>query len=232
MAGNGVQRMFARLARRYDLLNRMISLGLDVGWRRAAARALRDRPHDRVIDLAAGTGDQTLALFALEPPPTRVVATDPVAEMLAIGRAKAEETPHAAAIDWQLADATALPYPDASFAAATISFGIRNITDRPAALREMHRVLEPGGTVVILEVSVPTNPLLRPGWFIWCRLMLPLLGALFAGDAAAYRYLHRSVEAFPPTPEFLALMRAAGFADAAATPLIGGVATLFVGTRE
>lgn len=231
MARRGVETMFAGLARRYDLLNRLISMGLDRRWRRAATALLRERPHDRILDLAAGTGDQALDLFSLSPPPARVVAADAVPEMLALGRAKAEQTPHAAALSWEVADATALPYGDRTFAAVTISFGIRNVTDRPAALREMHRVLRPGGTAVILEVIVPQNRLLRPFWYAWCRVVLPVLGGLLAGDAAAYRYLHRSVEAFPPAAEFLGMMAAAGFSDTAATPLTGSIAMLFTGRR-
>ncbi len=216
-AGSGA--MFDRIARRYDLLNRVLSVGLDRGWRRRAVAALDPRAGERFLDVATGTGDVALAILAHEPG-AQVVGLDPSREMLARAAAKSS------ALTLVPGDAQALPFPDASFDGVTIAFGIRNVPDRGRALGEMARVLRPGGRAVILELAEPTNALAR----FHVHQVVPRVGALLSG-AAEYRYLQRSIAAFPAPEIFAALLAEHGLVPERVTPLTLGVATLFVGRK-
>lgn len=225
-ATDGSGEMFDAIARRYDLLNRLISLGLDQRWRRLTMRALGLEPGARVLDLATGTADLAL-LIARSQPGARVVGVDPSREMLARGRDKVERASLSDSIELHTGNAESLPFPDASFDGVCIAFGIRNVPDRPRALREMARVTRWGGRVAILELSDP-----RGGWLgaparLYVHGFVPWLGSLLS-DGRQYRYLARSIAAFPPAAEFAELMRASGLDVLEVRPLNFGVCHLYV----
>jgi len=224
-------RMFDRIAPRYDLLNRLLSFRRDVAWRRALVHALPAGEGLRVLDLATGTGDVLLSLCAEPGKIARGVGLDKSGGMIARGREKIAHAPQASALNLVRGDACDLGFADETFDAVTIAFGIRNVPDVPAALREIRRVLRPGGRALILEFSLPRNALLRAGYLAYFRHVLPRVGGVVSGDAQAYRYLNESVEAFPYGEAFLALMRAAGFARVQAAEQSFGIATLYTGDR-
>jgi len=219
--------MFDRIARRYDLLNRILSLGMDRGWRRRTAGALALSPGDRVLDLATGTADLAIAV-ARRWPGVEVVGVDPSAEMRARGQAKVDRLGLADRIRLSDGDALALDFADASFAAVTIGFGLRNLTDRAGGLAEMARVTRPGGRVAVLELGEPRRGLLSAPARFYVHHLVPRIGALLSG-AAAYRHLQRSIEAFPPPAELVAMMEAAGLVAAPPRRLGLGACHLFIG---
>jgi demethylmenaquinone methyltransferase/2-methoxy-6-polyprenyl-1,4-benzoquinol methylase len=224
----GSWRMFNRIARRYDLLNRVLSMRQDVAWRKRLRRHLPDRPNLRVLDVATGTADVLLTL-AKDTRVTRGVGLDMAAEMLSVGQGKIAGRNLAAHTTLVRGDGVRLPFADGAFDAATIAFGIRNVPDVPAALAEMRRVLAPGGRAMVLEFSLPGNALMRHAYLFYFRHVLPRLGGFVSGDRKAYVYLNRTVETFPYGEAFLELMRAAGFRSVGAEPLTFGIATLYRG---
>lgn len=227
-----VSRMFDRIAHRYDLLNRVLSMRRDVAWRRRLARMLPDGGELRVLDLATGTGD---VLLALRGGCTRVrsgVGMDKAGKMLALGQQKFKDSGQAAALRMVRGDAMCIAAADASFDVVTISFGIRNVVDVNTVLCEMHRVLKPGGRALVLEFSLPTNMLLRRLYLLYFRNVLPRIGGVISGDSYAYRYLNQTVETFPYGEAFCDLMLAAGFVDVTAVPLTFGIATIYQGDKR
>jgi demethylmenaquinone methyltransferase/2-methoxy-6-polyprenyl-1,4-benzoquinol methylase len=223
-----VREMFASIARRYDAANEVLSLGVHRGWRRAAVRLSGAIPGDRVLDCATGTGDLALAFKRAVGPTGEVVGTDFCEEMLAPAPAKARRA--GLEVRFEVADALALPYADRSFDVASIAFGIRNVDDPVRCLREMARVVRPGGRVVVLEFGQPRGPfgaLFR----VYSRQVMPALGGLLTGNRSAYEYLPRTAAAFPAGDRFLALMSESGsFSQRGATPLLAGTAYVYVGT--
>lgn len=217
---------FDHLAGRYDLLNRILSFRQDVRWRRRTVRALDLPAEARVLDLATGTADLALDLVSRHPD-ARVVGLDPSEGMLALGRRKAAAHPTGDRIAFLRGNAERLPFPDADFDAVTIAFGIRNVPDRPRALREMARVCRPAGRVAILELNEPEGGLLAPASKLWVHGVVPRIGGLVSGRRA-YRYLQSSIERFPPPAEFTAMMEAAGLEVLEVRPLTFGVAHLFL----
>jgi demethylmenaquinone methyltransferase/2-methoxy-6-polyprenyl-1,4-benzoquinol methylase len=222
--------MFDRIAARYDLLNRLISLGVDQRWRRRTVAALELAAGGRVLDLATGTGDLGL-LIARTYPDVSVVGLDPSLNMLAVAQQKIARAKLEPRVQLLSGIAESLPFEDASFAGTTIAFGIRNVPDRPKALREMARVTRPGGRVCILELSEPRSGVLAWAARFHMHTVVPSVGALLSG-AGAYRYLPRSIAAFPPAEEFAEMMRAAGLDVVAVQPLTFGVCHLFVGVAR
>jgi demethylmenaquinone methyltransferase / 2-methoxy-6-polyprenyl-1,4-benzoquinol methylase len=224
----GSGEMFDAIADKYDLVNRVISLGIDQSWRRKAVRAMNLAEGACAIDLATGTGDLAI-LIAETHPHVHVTGVDPSTKMLAVGEAKVKAAGLAGRVVLQAGDAQAIDAPDASVDATSISFGIRNVPDRGKALREMARVVRPGGRIVILELAEPTTPVLGSlaRWHI--HTLVPAIGAALSG-AREYRYLEKSIAAFPPRAEFVALMEASNLKVLAAEPLTFGVATLYVAT--
>jgi demethylmenaquinone methyltransferase/2-methoxy-6-polyprenyl-1,4-benzoquinol methylase len=220
--------MFDKIAARYDAMNRVLSFGLDRGWRRRTVRALAlgDRP--RVLDLATGTGDLAVDIARLHPDAT-VIGLDPSRQMLAIAQQKLATRRLADRVTLVRGDAQHLPYRDGELDAATIAFGIRNVPDRLAALREMARVVRPGGRVAVLELGEPRRGVLARAARFHTRHVVPRLGALLSG-AREYRYLQCSIAAFPPSAEFAALMEHAGLHVIEVAPLTFGVCTLYVAT--
>jgi demethylmenaquinone methyltransferase/2-methoxy-6-polyprenyl-1,4-benzoquinol methylase len=221
--------MFDRIAPRYDLLNRVLSAGIDVRWRKAAADALGLAGDAWILDLCTGTGD--LLIEALRRDPRfKGVGVDLSSEMLARGVAKVERRALSARAAMASGDGERLPLRAARFDGALVSFGIRNIGRVDEALRELHRVLKPGGRLVILEFSMPKGMLGTLYRFYFGRI-LPRIGGLVSGDASAYAYLPASVERFHAPDELGALMRTAGFESVSWRPLTGGIAHLHVGDK-
>lgn len=223
-AGSGA--MFDAIAPRYDLLNRVLSLGVDQGWRRRTVEALGLAPGCRVLDLATGTADLAIQIARREPTAI-VIGLDPSTKMLARGRAKIAAAALADRIALVDGDAERLPFADASFDAIAMAFGIRNVSDRPRALIEMARVIRPNGRIALLELSEPRSGVIGPLARFHIHHVVPRLGALLSG-AREYRYLQRSIAAFPPPDEFSAVMRASGLEVTEVASLTFGVAALFV----
>jgi len=220
------RRMFDAIARRYDLMNAVLSLGLDRVWRRMAVSELAPRPGGTYLDIGCGTGDMGVEIVR-RCPAARVVGLDPAERMLDVGRSKAAAAGLDTSIAFRVGDATALPFADAEFAGIVTAFCIRNVADRLVAMREMHRVLAPGGRAVILELSVPASRLLAAGHRLYNRYLVPLAGRLIARSRTAYQYLVDSVADFPRTPQVLDMLTRAGFHTAAARPVHGGIVTIF-----
>lgn len=220
--------MFDRIARRYDLLNRLMSFGVDKRWRKrtVAALALPKTDASRVLDVATGTGDLAIDI-ARRHPGAEVIGVDPSANMIEVGARKV--TRFDGRVSLVLGDAQALDFPDASFDAVTIAFGIRNVPDRALGLREMARVCKPGGRVAILELGEPKRGVMAPLARFHIRQVVPRVGALLSGQKE-YRYLQTSIAAFPPPEEFAAMMTEAGLAVLEVVPLTFGVCNLYVGT--
>ena len=225
---DGSGAMFEGIAERYDLVNRIISFGIDRRWRRRAVRALAtSSPPGSVLDLATGTGDVALEIAA-QYAEARVTGLDPSPRMLEIAQKKIAHKALDARIDFIQGDAQALPFPDDTFDGITIAFGIRNVPDRVKALAEMARVTRPGGRIAILELTEPKGvfgPLAR----FHVHTLVPTLGALLSG-AREYHYLERSIARFPAPAEFVSLLGQAGIEPLSVEPLTFGVCHLFVGT--
>ncbi|MBC5806535.1 MAG: bifunctional demethylmenaquinone methyltransferase/2-methoxy-6-polyprenyl-1,4-benzoquinol methylase UbiE [Candidatus Eremiobacter antarcticus] len=222
--GSAVRQMFDKIAGRYDLANTVMTAGVDVLWRRRAAACLTVGADAQLLDLCCGTGALTREL-ARKVPRGRVVGVDFSEAMLAVANRRPRNN-----IEYRRADVLDLPFPDERFDGATMAFSLRNVVDIPRCLREVARVLKAGGAFVNLEVSKPQSPLLRRGFFAYFFGVVPRLGGMVGGDAAAYRYLPQSLINFPEAPALTELFKNNGFAAASCVPLFGGVAALHVGT--
>lgn len=221
--------MFSGIARRYDLLNHLLSGNVDKRWRRKTARALESSLTEgaRVLDVACGTGD--LSLVLAEAGRARVVGLDFCRPMLEIARLKADEGPHR--IPFVEGDALRLPFADETFDAATIAFGLRNLAGVADGLRELRRILKPGGRLAVLEFSSPVVPGFRALFRFYFTRVLPRIGGLVSGSRGAYEYLPDSVTRFPDQKRLAELMRAEGFEEVEYVNLTGGIAALHTGTR-
>lgn len=226
-----IARAFDVLAHRYDRLNRVLSLGLDLGWRRRALGRLRAAPPARLLDVATGTGDFAI-LAARLLPETAVTGVDLSEGMLTVGRAKVEAAGLAGRVALQAGDALSLGFPDESFDAATAAFGVRNFADLAAGFRELRRVLKPGGRLVVLELSEPQAPLLRGLHRFYLRRWIPFVGRLLTGHAQEYAYLPASVAQVPQGEAMLALLREAGFAACCCARYTFGICSCYVGVRR
>jgi demethylmenaquinone methyltransferase/2-methoxy-6-polyprenyl-1,4-benzoquinol methylase len=220
--------MFDAIAARYDTLNRILSLGMDQGWRRKAVAALALPSNARVLDLATGTGDLAIAIAQTHPDST-VVGVDPSRNMLAEGVRKIGDIKLSDRVDLLEGDAQALSFEDETFDGVTIAFGIRNVPDRAKALREMARVTRTGGRVAVLELSEPRSGMLGVLARTYVHEIVPRVGGFLSG-AKEYRYLQKSIAAFPPAAEFAQMMEDAGLKVLETSPLTFGVAHLYVGT--
>jgi demethylmenaquinone methyltransferase/2-methoxy-6-polyprenyl-1,4-benzoquinol methylase len=225
-----VQAMFSDIAPRYDLLNHLLSFNVDGRWRRRAIRALEweRAPRGLYLDVCAGTLDVAAELSGHRGFAGRVIGADFAEPMLRAGREKVRQRPvHAVT-----ADALALPLPDASCAGAIVAFGVRNLADLDAGLREVRRVLAENARYVILEFSTPPSAVIRAAYEAYFHHVLPWVGGMISGNRGAYRYLPESVAHFPSAPELAERMRQAGFRDVQWTSLTFGVATIHVGTKD
>ena len=226
LSSERVRDIFSAIARKYERFNAISSFGAYRLWLAGMMRQADIEPTDEVIDIAGGTGDVTFAC-ARAKRPARIQCTDLVPEMLDVAR---HHHAHGAAggvpVDFAGADAQDIPYPDASFDALTMAYGIRNMPDRPRALAEMHRVLRPGGSFTCLEFSTPPNRVWRALYHFYLRHLIPFWGGLITGDREGFVYLSQSIKAFPDQEEFAAMLRDAGFTDVAWRNYAGGIAAV------
>jgi demethylmenaquinone methyltransferase / 2-methoxy-6-polyprenyl-1,4-benzoquinol methylase len=228
-AARAVREMFTAIAPRYDLLNHLLSANIDKLWWRRTARKFANilaEPGVKVLDLCCGTGDMALALQK-QAPQAEITGADFSHTMLVLASKKNSQPRR---IKWIEADALQLPFPDQSFDLVTSAFGFRNLADYDAGLREIFRVLRPGGECGILEFSEPQGTMGKV-YDVYFKSVLPRIGRLISGNRGAYSYLPASVERFPPPPEILSRMKVAGFRDGSWTPYTFGIAGLFRGKR-
>jgi demethylmenaquinone methyltransferase/2-methoxy-6-polyprenyl-1,4-benzoquinol methylase len=224
-----VRSLFNGIAHRYDLLNRLLSAGVDARWRRRAVRHLQGPDQVRVLDVATGTAD--LAIAAIGAGAREVVGVDIAGRMLDLGRRKVLERGLASRITLTEGAAERLEFPDGSFDAAIVAFGVRNFERLDAGLGEMFRVLRPGGRIVVLEFSKPDRAPFRQVYFLYFRRILPLIGRLVSGHNDAYTYLPDTVMRFPEGEGFMAHLRTAGFDGVSQERLTFGIASIYTGIR-
>jgi len=230
-----LKRMFDAVPRRYDLVNRLLTFGLDECWRRRTARRCLEHNPSRVLDLCCGTGDLALHLAKLAGGDVEVVGVDFSPEMLAVARDKASRSPAAGTVSFVEGDASALEFGDGTFGAVGIAYGFRNLTWRnplkDRALAEVLRVLRPGGVFVIVETSQPGNGLLRALLHTYLKIVAAPLGGWISGNRAAYHYLAESVRHFYQAPEVREMLLGTGFAQVRAENLLGGVAAIHIAVK-
>ena len=220
-----VRSLFDSIARRYDMLNRLLSGGIDTYWRRRAIDHLQGDPGRRILDVATGTGDFAIAAARLAP--REVVGVDIAGEMLAIGRKKLAARGLSGVVSLRNGEAEGLPFADGSFDAVIVAFGVRNFESLEGGLAEMRRVLRPGGKLVVLEFSRPRRFPFRQIYLFYFLNVIPFIGRLLSGNDEAYAYLPASVMVFPEGDEFLALLMSAGFIRTSAERLTFGIASIY-----
>lgn len=230
LQGQRIEQIFSGIAPWYDFLNRLLSLRRDVVWRQELVHGIGLPRHARVLDLAAGTLDVSLEIIR-QRPASRVVAADFSLAMLLKGTGKLPVNQTACCIVPVAADAFDLPFPESQFNAVTIAFGIRNLPDRVAALREIYRVLRPGGIAAILEFIPPESGWLQSLYKLYLTGVLPVIGRIFSHHAFAYSYLAESIQAFPTAQVFSQQMQEAGFRQIRHRALTFGVVGLFYGQK-
>ena len=226
---NYVNSMFGKIAKRYDMMNRIMSLGQDQKWRRLCVRLAQPRPEEIALDVATGTGD--FAIELVRQGAGRVIGIDITEEMLKVGLAKVEAQGLSGKIDLRLGDALDLEFKDNYFGCATTGFAMRNVTDIPRAFAEMHRVVRPGGRVVCLELTHPKLPVWRDLYHFYFYRIVPLLGGILAGQLDAYKYLPNSLTNFPDAETLAGMMRAAGFSKVTYRTLMLGTVAIHVGVK-
>jgi demethylmenaquinone methyltransferase/2-methoxy-6-polyprenyl-1,4-benzoquinol methylase len=224
-----VRGVFDSVANRYDLMNDLMSAGAHRLWKRFTLSCTRLRPGQRALDVAGGTGDLTLGMLKQVGPSGLVVLTDINAEMLARGRDRLIDTGHVVNARVVQANAECLPFLPRQFDCVTIGFGLRNVTDKAAALASMRSMLRPGGQLIVLEFSQLAIPALRPFYDAYSFHVLPKLGELVAGDAESYRYLAESIRKHPDQETLLGMMREAGLEDCSYQNLSGGIVAVHRG---
>ena len=224
--------MFDAIAGRYDLLNHLLSAGIDRRWRTRAIQALSLTGRERVLDLCTGTADLAMAAIDARPPAACVVGIDFAREMLRVGQAKVRRGRQEDRIALVRGDATRIPLGDGVVDAITIGFGIRNVENTAAACDEMRRVLAPGGRIAMLEFAIPATPGVRTLYLWYFNHILPFLGRLISRHGAAYGYLPASVGAFVSPDEFVTILRHHGFVDVSAARLTFGIVLLYTGRRD
>ncbi|MBL7849895.1 MAG: bifunctional demethylmenaquinone methyltransferase/2-methoxy-6-polyprenyl-1,4-benzoquinol methylase UbiE [Cyclobacteriaceae bacterium] len=224
-----VARMFNRISGRYDFLNHFLSLGIDILWRKKAIRLLKDKHPKQILDVATGTGDFAIEALALKP--DRVIGVDISEGMLEVGRAKLRDRKLDERIELRTGDSENLPFEDNIFDAVIVAFGVRNFENLEAGLREMFRVLKPGGTVVILEFSKPSKFPMKQLYNAYFTAILPTIGRWISRDDSAYRYLPESVQAFPDGDDFLKVLSGTGFKNPQCDPLTFGISSLYWGSK-
>lgn len=225
-----VEQMFDSIAPAYDFMNRAMTLGIDRLWRKKAVGMLRAANPRDILDVATGTGDLAI-LLARTFPQARVTGVDLSSGMIAVGREKVSKAGLDSRVSLSEADCLALPFADGTFDCITVAYGVRNFADIEAGYREMHRVLRPGGTLCVIELSTPANPLVKPFYRLYTRGIIPLVGRLVSKDTRAYSYLPESIAAVPQRASMCALMERAGFSSARFRSLTFGVCTIYLAAR-
>jgi demethylmenaquinone methyltransferase/2-methoxy-6-polyprenyl-1,4-benzoquinol methylase len=223
--------MFSRIARRYDMTNMVISVGLERYWRWRLARRVTSTPVHVLLDVACGTGSVMLHLARCCTPTTRFIGIDFSEAMLRVGQRRLRRVADRRPMSLCAADALCLPYADDSFDVVTMMFGVRNFADPCTGLAECYRVLQAGGRLCVVEFAWPQHPVLRVLYNVYWRYVLPLLAWPLAGERSAYQYLCDSVLAFRQQPNLVVLLRQAGFIDISSEPLSGGIAALYEGRK-
>lgn len=226
-----VREMFDNIAPTYDRLNHVLSFNLDKGWRRRAVRMVSETAPSKVLDIAAGTGDLSIAI-AFKLPSAEVTGIDLSENMLAIGREKVAAKGLSDRITLLQGDAESLPFTDGTFDAVTIGFGIRNFGDIDKGLSEAARILRKGGKIFILEFSTPRGKLFGRLYKLYFHSILPVIGKIFSKDSSAYKYLPDSVDNFPEYLLFLQRIRESGFGECSAKRLMRGVAYIYEGMKK
>ena len=226
-----VHGVFTRVASKYDIMNDLMSMGIHRVWKDAMMDWLAPRPGQYLLDVAGGTGDVAFRFLNRAGEGARATVLDMTASMLEEGRKRAEAERMAERLDWVVGDAMALPFPDNTFDVYTISFGIRNVTRIPDALAEAHRVLKPGGRLMVLEFSQLPNPMIQKAYDLYSFNVIPVMGQIVANDRDSYQYLVESIRKFPDQESFAAMIRTAGFAQVKYRNLTMGIAALHSGWK-
>jgi demethylmenaquinone methyltransferase/2-methoxy-6-polyprenyl-1,4-benzoquinol methylase len=221
--------MFNHIAGRYDLLNHLLSMGIDRGWRKKLVKLMAEDHPKRILDMATGTAD--LAIAAARIKPENITGTDIAEEMLAVGQEKVDKLGLSGVITLLKADSENLPFGDAEFDAAMVAFGVRNYENLPKGLKEMCRVLKPGSRAFILEFSKPQKFPVKQLFGFYSRFILPTIGRLVSRHSTAYSYLPESVAAFPQDEQFIQIMLDAGFRKAEFISLSFGITNLYIGKK-
>jgi demethylmenaquinone methyltransferase / 2-methoxy-6-polyprenyl-1,4-benzoquinol methylase len=220
-----VATMFNSIAHRYDFLNQLLSLGIHKGWRKKSIQLLQSQHPKTVLDIATGTAD--FAIEAMRLKPEKVVGVDISSGMLELGKKKIEKLGLQQTIELKLADSENLPFADNTFDAITVGFGVRNFENLEKGIQDMHRVLKPGGKMIILEFSKPRTIIIKQLYTFYFKYVTPFIGKIFSKDNSAYRYLPESVKAFPDGEDFLNILKKAGQKEAKAIPLTFGIASIY-----
>ncbi|MBT8221823.1 MAG: bifunctional demethylmenaquinone methyltransferase/2-methoxy-6-polyprenyl-1,4-benzoquinol methylase UbiE [Eudoraea sp.] len=224
-----VTRMFDTISGEYDRLNRVISFGTDIRWRKRVVSLLAHRKPKRILDIATGTGDLAIALK--QTGAEKIVGLDISPGMLDIGKQKVNALQLDQIIEMVIGDSEQLAFEEASFDAATVAFGVRNFENLKQGLSEIYRVLRPGGTLVVLETSVPARFPFKQGYYFYSRYLLPVIGRIFSRDRSAYRYLSESAASFPYGEAFNNILKEIGFIGIECKPQTFGVASIYVATK-
>lgn len=225
-----VAEMFNSIAFRYDFLNRFLSAGIDVQWRKKAIRQLEQVQPQQILDVATGTGDVAIMTYHMLHP-KKITGIDISDGMLELGRKKLQKLNLTESIELRTGDSEGIPFEDNSFDAVTVAFGVRNFQNLEKGLREMYRVLGPGGKLVVLEFSKPSKGAFRGLFNLYMNVITPSVGKFFAKNKNAYTYLNHSVQAFPEGQTFLNIMHEAGFTQTYLKKLTLGVCTIYCGSK-
>lgn len=225
-----VAEMFDNIAHKYDFLNHILSMGIDILWRKKAIRLLKPYKPKQILDIATGTGDFALEALALNP--DKIIGADISRDMLAVGVEKIKKKGLQDKISFQYGDSENLPFETDSFDAITVSFGVRNFEDLEKGLSDMRRVLKPKGAVAIIEFSKPKSFPIKQLYSFYFKNILPGIGKMISKDARAYTYLPESVEAFPHGVDFVKIMDKVGYTNVKAYPLTFGIASIYIAEKD
>jgi demethylmenaquinone methyltransferase / 2-methoxy-6-polyprenyl-1,4-benzoquinol methylase len=224
-----VAKMFDNISHRYDFLNSLLSLGIHKGWRKQCVKLLKETNPQRILDVATGTADFAIECAKLQP--QTIVGVDISEGMMKVGREKIKKLGLEQIIKLESGNAETLNYPDNSFEAIVVGFGVRNFQDLEQGLKNLFRILKPGGKIVILEFSYPTNSIVKAGYNFYFSYVTPLIGKIFSKDPRAYSYLMESVKAFPNNENFVAVLNACGFTQTHFKNLSFGIAAIYEGRK-
>ena len=224
-----VAQMFDNISENYDGLNRVISLGIDVKWRKKVVKIVGENNPKQILDIATGTGDLALMMASLNP--ERIIGLDISSGMLEVGKRKIDKAKLSNKIEMIVGDSEEMPFKDDTFDAITVSFGVRNFANLYKGIKEISRVLKPDGVLVILETSNPTKFPFKQGYKLYTNLFLPIVGKLFSKDKVAYSYLSESANSFPFGEAFNNILQKNGFNNTEHTPITFGVATIYIASK-